>query len=254
MNDLARLFRAERIKWRKNWVLVAAILAPICQAGNLFMILWFSEGLVRRFRPGFEFWFELNYLAWNLVFMPILVALVCDLSWELELESKTWNLLLAQPVPRRTHFLAKLLSHVSLLLLSQTLLVLLLIPGGYLLRGHLGWMMGDFAPGVLLRFAGFACLASIPLVAFHTWLSARLPGLGIALLTALGGSWLCSRLAGISSAVQVLPWGMAGQVVAFFDRLNRHIPWEYFPGALLAAAVLAWLGTVDFARSREPKH
>lgn len=254
MSSLSRYFQAERIKWRKSWVLVTAVLAPICLSVNLFIILWFNPYLVRRFRPGFEFWIEINYLAWNLVFLPILVGLVCDLSWEQELESKAWNNLLIQPVSRSTHFHVKLLSHFSLAAFSQVLLALLLIPGGFILRTHLGWVMGEFQPAVLWRFAGYSFLASIPLVAFHTWLSARFPGLGIALLTGLGGTWVCARLAGTTSLIQFAPWGMASQMIAFFDRLNRHIPWEFFLGALLVAIALMWLGTLDFTRNREPKH
>jgi hypothetical protein len=253
MKPLAACFRAELVKWRKSWVLVTIVLAPLCQSGFLLIILWFSGDVVRRFRPGFEFWVELNYLAWNLVFMPIVAALVCGLSWDLEWEAKAWNLLLIQPVPRRTHYLVKLLSHLSLLGLAQLLLALLLIPEGLLLRAHLQWIMGDVAAGTLCRFAGFALLASIPLAAFQTWISKRFTGLGVALGSALGGTWLCARFAGKTAFLQLAPWGMTCQVIAFFDRWHRHIPWEYVPGSLLCAAIVMALGTLGFSRDREPK-
>lgn len=253
MNPLARCFRAERIKCRKSWALLAALLAPACQTGFLGMILWFSADLVRRFKPGFAFWIELNYLAWNVVFMPIVISLVSDLSWDLETESKTWNHLLLQPVPRRTHYQSKLLNHLALATLSQGLLVLLLIPVGMALRSHLGWVMGTLPPTLLIQFASFSLIATIPMVAFHTWLSARFPGIGIALITALSGTWLCTHFAGRTPILQFIPWGMASEVVAFFDRWNRHIPWELIPGSLLLTGTLAALGTRDFARNNEPR-
>jgi len=253
MSALGRFFQAERIKWRKSWVLVAMVLAPVCQSGFLAVVLWFSPDLVRRFKPGFEFWIELNYLAWNILFMPILVALIADLSWDLESESKTWNLLLAQPVPHSLHYLVKLVSHLSLLTLSQVLLVLLLIPEGLLLQKHMPpFYWGPFPPRLLLQFAGYSLLASIPLIAFHTWLSTRLPGLGVALAAALGGTWLCTR-AGTTALLQVVPWGMSSQLLGFFDRWHRHIPWSYFPGCLLVAGLVMGLGSLDFARTKEPK-
>ncbi len=43
MNALARTFRAERVKLRKSWPLLTAILAPLCQAA-------FREWLKRRYR------------------------------------------------------------------------------------------------------------------------------------------------------------------------------------------------------------
>jgi hypothetical protein len=105
----------------------------------------------------------------------------------------------------------------------------------------------------LFRFAGFSFLASIPLVAFQTWLSRRFPGLGVALATALGGTWLCARLAGTTALLQLVPWGMACQAIAFFDRWKRHMPWEYVPGSLLCAVIIMGLGTLDFSRDKEPK-
>lgn len=253
MSTLSRLLRAETIKWRKNWILVAALLGPLVLAGNLLMILWFSERLVRRFIPGFAFWIELNYLAWNVILLPILVALICDLSWEQELEARTWNHLLAQPVPRKAHYLAKAASHLALVLLAQGVLLLLLGPGGLLLRAHLGWLMGDFPWQTFLTFSSFSMLASVPLVAFHTWLSARLPGLGVAILSGLFGSWASVKLAAFTKMVCLLPWGMTGQIVTYFDRWHRHIPWWYLLPAWATAALLFWLGCLDFQRDREPR-
>lgn len=263
MSSLALFFRAECVKWRKSWVMLTMLLAPICQSLFLLMFLWFSDDLVTRFKPGFQFWFELNYLTWNVVFMPIVVALISELSWDLEVESKAWNHLLLQPAPRYTHYLAKLFSHLSLVFLSQLILALLLIPEGLLLRSHLGRIMGSLteihpftntAPlRVLIKFAGYSLLASIPLVAFQTWFSTRFRGLGIALTTAMAGTWLCARLAGTTVLVQFIPWGMTSQIVVFFDRWKRHIPWEFFPGSLLCAAILMGLGALDFSRAKEPR-
>lgn len=260
---LALFFRAECVKWRKSWVLLTVLLAPICQVGFLTIILWFSNDLVRRFKPGFQFWFEINYLAWNLVFMPIVVALVSELSWDLELEAKAWSHLLVQPAPHRTHYLAKLLSHLALLLLSQILFAALLIPTGKLLESHLGYIMGplnrlDFFSGTVpLRlwwtWACFSILASVPLVAFHTWLSTRFSGLVTGLAITAAGTWLGVRLAGTTAWVQGLPWGMSSQFAVFFDRWKRHLPWEYFYGSLAAAILLMVLGTLDFSRQKDPR-
>src|SRR5512133_704660 len=142
MTSLGSFFRAERVKWRKSWLLLTAILAPLCQTGFLAVIFWFSESRIRMFKPGFQFWLELNFAAWNLVIMPVIVALVCELSWEQEREARAWNLLLIQPVPRRTHYLVKALGHLALLLLSLALFALLLMLGGYLLQSRPRLLMG----------------------------------------------------------------------------------------------------------------
>lgn len=256
MSSLWMFFRAECVKSLKGWPLLTAILAPICQTGFLFAIIWFSEDLVMRFRPGFAFWVELNYLAWNLVFLPIVGAIVAELSWELESESKAWNHLLIQPVPRGNHYLAKALNHLSLILMSQMILFIILIPAGMVLRGHLDSILGHTniwggIPGnTLIQFAGYSLFASVPLVLFHTRLSVYRPGLGVSIAVALGGTWACARLSGTTSLLQIAPWGGASQAVVFFNRWKRHIPWEYIPGFLLCAAILLLFGTWSFSRNR----
>lgn len=243
-------FTAERVKWRKSWLLVTVLLAPLCQAGFLAIIFWFSEIRIRMFKPGFQFWLELNFVAWNLVLMPIAIALICDLSWEQEREARSWNLLLLQPVPRRTHYLVKFLGHVYLMLLSQLLFAVTLAVLGFFLQSKPELFMGALPLPLLIRFLGYSVLASVALVAFHTWLSMRLPGIWLALGTALAGSWFALKLVGASSLIQALPWGLAAQMSIVFERW-RVLPWAQVPLSLLLAAALLFLGTFDFSRHRE---
>jgi hypothetical protein len=252
MTSLDALFAAERVKWRKSWVLVTALLAPLCQAGFLALLFWFSESRIRPFRPGFRFWLELNFVVWDLVVLPVVVALICELSWEQEREARAWNLLLLQPVPRRAQYLVKALGHFCLTLASQCLLVLALLLLGFLLRSKPELLMGPLPLALLVRFLGYSVLASVALVAFHTWLSMRIPGLWLALMTALAGSWCALRLVGVSALVQALPWGLAAHMAIVFERW-RVLPWAQVPVSLLLAGGLLILGTFDFSRHRESR-
>ena len=252
MTSLTRFFKAERVKWRKSWVLLTAILAPLCQAGFLAVIFWFSENRIRMFKPGFRFWLELNFVTWNLVVLPLVAALVCELSWEQEREAQAWNLLLIQPVPHRTHYLVKALSHLSLILMAQTLLAIFLVLGGFLLKTKVDLMMGSLPLALLAQFAVYSAVASVAVVAFHTWLSLRIPGLWIALATAMAGSWFTFRLVGGSALVQFLPWGLATHMAIVFERW-RILPWAYVSGSLLMAMAFVALGAFDFSRHRDSR-
>lgn len=252
MMPLRRFFQAECIKWRKSWVLLLTILAPVCQTGFLFTLAWFSEAQMQQFKPGFQFWLEVNYLAWGLVMMPILAALISELSWGMEEESKAWDHLLFQPVPRSIHFLVKMVSHFSLLFISQALLFLLIALGGLILKNNPYLGMGSVPWMVLGNFSLFSFLASISIVVFHTWLSVRIPGLGVGLAVALVGTWLCVQIVETSSLVQVVPWGMASQLVLIINR-SKHLPWVYFLGSLTCAALMVFFGTLDFARRSESR-
>jgi hypothetical protein len=252
MTSIDACFKAERVKWRKSWLLVIAILAPLCQTGFLALLFWFSESRLRMFRPGFQFWLELNFVTWNLVLMPIVVALICDLSWEQEREAHAWNLLLLQPLPRRTHYLVKVLSHLSLILLAQALFALLLLLGGFLLCTKHELYMGPLPWATFLRFTGYSIPASVAVVAFQTWLSMRVPGIWIALAMALAGSWFTFRLVGGTALIQLLPWGLAAHSAIIFERW-RLLPWALMPGNLLVAGALVALGALDFSRHRETR-
>lgn len=252
MTALRPFFQAERVKWRKSWLLVTAVLAPLCQTGFLAVIFWFSESRIRMFKPGFQFWLELNFAAWNLVVMPIVTALVCELSWEQEREARAWNLLLIQPVPRRTHYLVKVLSHLALILASLLLFAVMLLLGGLALQSRPGLLMGPLPLATFARFLGYSALALAAVAAFQTWLAMRIPGLWIGLAAALAGSWLTQRLVDGSALIQFLPWGLAAQATLVFERW-RLLPWAHALGNLASAGVLVLLGASDFTRRHEPR-
>lgn len=252
MSTLGACFRAERVKWRKSWLLVTAVLAPLCQVGFLWILFWFSENRIRRFVPGSMFWLELNFVAWNVVLVPVLAALLCELSWGQEREARAWNLSLIQPVPRHIHYLVKVLSHLSLVLLAQALLAGLLLLGAWLLRHQPGLLMGPLPWGLFLKFTGYSVLASAAVVAFQTWLSLRAPGFWTGLAGALGGTWLAVRLVGESQAVHLLPWGLAAHATLAFERW-RVLPWAQAGLSLLSAGLLVILGCWDFTRRPAPR-
>ena len=252
MSSLALLFRAERVKLRKSWPMLMAVLAPICQAAFLGLLFWFSETRFQQFKPGFRFWLEINYVAWNLIVMPIGVALLCELSWDQERQARAWNLLLVQPWSRRDHYLVKVLGHLALVVLAQVLLALVVLAGGCILQRQPVLYMGTLPAALLLRFIGFSLAASVAVVAFQTWLSLRVSGLWGPLAVALLGSWVAVQGLGRTALVQFLPWGMAAHMAMVFERW-RPLPWAVAVGSLVTAAALIVLGALDFQFRRFPK-
>lgn len=252
MTILGRYFKAERVKWRKSWLLVTVILAPVCQVGFLGLIFWFSASRIRMFKPGFLFWLELNFVAWNLVIMPVLAALLCELSWEQEREARAWNRLLIQPSPRPTHYLVKVISHLSLALGSTLILAMALVLGGRLLQSNADLLMGALPQAKLVSLLAYSSLALMPVVAFQTWLSLRVTGFWGSLACGLAGSWISLKVVGATALVQFLPWGLAAHTAIIFERW-RVLPWPYAFSSLVVAGILVSLGVIDFNRQSAPR-
>lgn len=251
MSGFLRLFRAERIKWRRDWTLLAILLMPFTQVGFLLLIVWFSETQVTQFGAGFVVWYKINHIAWNLVFMPITVALVAALSWDLEERSRAWNHLLIQPVSCIFHYFAKVASHLSLLFAGQLLLALLLVAGGLILRACVPSLnMGPVRFSLMLRFAWFSLLASLPVISMHAWLSSRLPGLGLALALALGGSWFTFQLAGQGLYTSLLPWRLASHITDIALRAKLPDTFAYL-GCIVSMLSFLAVGAFDFRHRTE---
>lgn len=246
MNAPISAFRAECIKWRKSWALLTALLGPICQVGFLFVIIWYSEERVRQFLPGFRFWLEINHVTWNVMFLPILAALVSDLSWGLEDDSGTWAHLLIQPIPRWVHYWIKLVSHLCLLGITQALLALLLVPAGLLLQKNPNLSMGPVQWALLLRLTVYSWLASVAVIVFHTWVSSRVRGLWVGLTIGILGTWICVQMLEQPGIAQLFPWGMASQIAGLLQRLRPWPAWSLAGGSLGSALLFIVIGTMDF--------
>ncbi len=253
MSTLASLFSAERLKWRRNWATVAAILCPSSLVGFLFLIFWNSEVQASKLGPGFQVWYQIVYSAWNLIFMPITVALVCLLSWEAEEEAGAWKHLLLQPVPRRFHYLAKCMSHAALMLIAQLVLALLVLLASLLISRYLLYL--EMGPRKLLLFTQLSItsfIASLPLVGLHTWLSTRLRGVGSNLTLALVGSLLTVLLAGLRMPVKWSPWALAAAGVRVVFGTHAGM-FGLFVSACGLTVLFVVLGTFDFSRREEQR-
>ncbi len=254
MTSLVLLFRAECVKLRKNWPLVVAILAPMVQVGFLTVLIWFSEERVLIFRPGAWFWLEVNAMTWNLVVMPVVVALITHLSWSTEGEARAWNHVLIQPTPLRNHYLVKLLSHFMLLMIGWALLQILLPVGAWILgrNDRLALLMGPMPWVVYLRFGAYALAALLPLVVFQTWFSMRFSGLWGSLAVMAVGTWCGTQLSGREAWTGLFPWGLNGAMSMALERLVP-IPWDRVLWALLGSSIMVFLGLASFREARGPK-
>lgn len=240
---------AEVVKARKSWHFLAALLGPLCQVGPLALICWYSADRIQPFRPGFRFWIDLNFAVWNLLFMPMTGALVCDLNWDLERTADPAGSAATQPVSARERYLAKLLVNL-MLLTGATLLLALLVPWvGVLLRQNSALLMGPWPVAMAGKQLAWSLLALPAVVAFQTWLSRiqgdHWPALGIALL----GIGLTYHLGEGSIFGALLPWSFAARATIALERW-RNLPWIGAPLSLSVALAFIFLGAPKKTQGR----
>lgn len=245
MIQLLRLFEAERIKWHWNWATALAVIAPVSQVLFLFIFYWFLEEPRDPSWSGFPAWYQVNGNAWNLFFMPITVAFIASISWDLEDAAGKRRGLFLQPCSCAAHYAVKLASHLSLMLISQIFFFVFLLTAGLVLRQYVPLLkMGPIHPGMLLHLIGTSLAAVFPLVALHTWVSSNFKGLFATLVLATAGTWATAQLSG-SALVYASPWCLATRSVALMEGTQTGT-FGITLAALLISLLLALLGILDF--------
>jgi len=166
-------FITEAIKVRGTIALWLAVIVP------LLAVVVFAVSLSSREASFGMSWFQLKQTGlglWFIFFMPVLIFFEAAFLASLEHEADQWKQLLTFPIARWIHFATKMAVCALLLSASFGLFVmgftadLIIIGDRRNLPFGLPWRE-------LLLTTGAAFLASLPLVAIHTWLSIRFAGI-----------------------------------------------------------------------------
>jgi hypothetical protein len=154
--------------------------------------------------------------------------------------------LLALPVPRSVHYLAKLLMLAAMLAAAFALLVLLIPVGGITLmwlKPAFGLAGGPDWPW-LLAMATKAYAASLLVVALQTWVAVRWRSFTVAVAVGMSAT-VAGFLIGQSERFgHWYPWTMPLQVMAGAGRYTEFVVVAGIAGGVLVAA----LGLFDFLR------
>lgn len=248
--SLRAVVHAEGLKLWKSWALLVAVLAPLTQAGFLFIVFWFSENRVREFGTGFQAWYHVQHTVWNSFFLPVSIALMGAMTWGQEVESAAWKHLLSQPLPRWAHYLGKVGGLLGLGLLAQATFCLALIGGGLLLRVMAPQL--QMGPVEFLRLGAFtslSLLAALPLALLHAWFGSRSARVNSALVVAVGGIWIATQLPASNEHSLLWPWATALRLSGWVH-FGKPLPGGLFLSLPLSMALLG-LGLWDFSRRPE---
>lgn len=251
MSALARALWAERLKLRGTLAAWMCLVAPAVVVGVYVLQISFSNFPARPAPvSATEAWASFVQAAlvlWAFLMLPLLATLQAALLAGLDHQGNQWKHLLALPMPRRTHYLAKLVALAALTALSQLAMFALVALGGALLSvlkpafglaGAPPWaaLAGDLAEIYL------ACLL---LVALHTWIALRWRSFAVAVGVGMSATVMGFLIGQSGRFGPWYPWSLPMQTLSTDPAVATQVA-SY---SLAAAALVAALGLAWFRRS-----
>lgn len=250
---LLRVLHGEMLKVRNTIALKMVLFSPATVV--LLILFATSQGPFSTLNsnPVQNKWLVLSTLTlrvWALLMMPLFITMETALLAGLDHSDNQWKSLLARPVPRWTHYLAKQIT-VTAMTGCGTLLLLC----GILFDGIvLSWVVPEvdftspFPWAVVLRDGALVFGLALLSLSIQHWVSLRWRSLPVAIgfgITATVASCFCA-VAGQQndSWPQYFPWSLPAIVAA---KRPHHIEVAFLVGLGLAAAVTA-AGCWNFCR------
>jgi lantibiotic transport system permease protein len=186
-----------------------------------------------------------SFALWAFLMMPLFVTLEAALLAGLEHSDRQWKHLLALPVPRSAHYLAKWAALAGLLFGTAVIFTGLIGLGGWILMhirpeaGLAGWPPW----GWLLRRCTGMVTAALFMAAIQLWVAIRWSSFTIAVAAGMSAT-VAGFMIGQSRFGHWYPWTMPVQL---FARDGGHATFAVLVSVLGAAAVLA-LSLWEFSR------
>lgn len=179
---------------------------------------------------------------WAFLMVPLLVTLEAALLAGLEHGDRQWKHLLALPIPRFVHYLAKAIVLVALLLLTSLAIVPLTALGGWALMhlhpegGLAGWPPWWFLLRTSLGVMAGALLAA----AIQLWVAVRWPSFTVAVATGMSATVAGFMIGQSKEYGHWYPWSMPVQFLARDGVHASFVIAASLSGALLVLAFGLW--------------
>ena len=250
MNSLFRALHAEALKLKGTLALWMCLIAPAVVVALYVLQISFSRiPVAGGARDPAQAWLMLAQAVfglWTFLMLPLFITLEAALLAGLEHGERQWKHLLALPLPRGAHYLAKLLALAALIAFGFLALVALVPPAGVALM----WLKPAFglagAPpwAFLLRTAGQAYLASLLVVSISCWIAVRWSSFTVAVSAGMSATVMGFLIGQSERFGHWYPWSMPVQVLAGKGQWIEFVLVAGSCGGLLVAL----LGLLDFRR------
>jgi hypothetical protein len=250
MNPIARALSAEALKLKGTLALWMCLIAPGVVVALYVLQISFAKLPASTAAPdpvlAWTMYAKSALGLWAFLMLPLFVTLEAALLAGLEHGERQWKHLLALPLPRGAHYLAKLLALAALVALGFLALVAL-IPLGGLLLPVLKPAFGIAGPPpwrYLFVSAGQAYLASLLVVALQCWIAVRWQSFTVAVSVGMSATVMGFLIGQSERFGHWYPWSMPMQVLAGKGQWTEFV----MVAGVLGFAVAGALALLDFRR------
>lgn len=248
MTPVLRAVSAEALKLRGTLALRLCAIAPALVVALSVLQLLFSRGGTPLATPelAWERFAQGVMVLWAFLMLPLYVTLQSALLAGLEHNERQWKHLLALPLPRCAHYLAKGIMLAGMVLLATGLLAALIPLGGWvLMHTHNALGIGGSPPWFFLGTRAAAIYAaSFFIIGLHLWIAIRWSSFTVAVATGMTATVAGFLIAQSARFGPWYPWSMPMQVLAGHGEEIGFVVGVGLLGGLLAAAAGLW----DFSR------
>ena len=247
LRALAGALSAETLKLRRTLALRMSVVTPAVVVGLCVVQFGLTKALDGQPSPAVAWraFAGASFALWAFLMLPRFVTLEAALLAGIEHGDRQWKHLLALPVPRSGHYLAKWAALAGLLLGAALVFAALIALGGWIVmhvRPQIG--LAGWPPwGWLLRRCTGMVAAALLMAAIQLWVSIRWSSFTIAVGAGMSAT-VAGFLIGQSQFGHWYPWTLPVQL---FGRDGRHAGFALAASLLGAAAVVA-LSVWEFSR------
>ena len=245
LGALGGALSAETLKLRRTLALRMSVVTPAVVVALCVLQLGLAETDVGTGEAAWRAFAGASFALWAFLMMPLFVTLEAALLAGLEHSDRQWKHLLALPVPRSAHYLAKWAALVALLLGASLVFVLLIAAGGWALMqlrpetGLAGWPPWWW----LLKRCTWIVAAGLLMAAIQLWVAIRWSSFTIAVAVGMSAT-VAGFMIGQSRFGHWYPWSLSVQL---FAGEGRHASFALAYSAIGAVVVLA-LSVWEFSR------
>lgn len=240
LRSFAGALSAESLKLRRTLALRMTLVTPAVVVVLCVLQLGLAEANVSQGDPerAWRAFAGASFALWAFLMMPLFVTLEAALLAGIEHGDRQWKHLLALPVPRSAHYLAKWTALAALLFGTALIFTGLIAIGGWALmhiRPEVG--LGGWPPWLwLLRRCTGMVVAALFMAAIQLWVSIRWSSFTIAVAAGMSAT-VAGFLIGQSRWGHWYPWTMPVQLAI---RDGQHAAFAITASALGTAVVLAF--------------